>query len=139
MKKEYLEKAGAIIIREENGSKKVLLAHRSRGFNDWSFPKGHIEAGETPEVTAKREVMEETGLDIELLEELPPIVYKSNEGTVKQYTFLAHEKGGKLQNNDENDKLAWMTYENARGTLSYPNLQVLLDNAIIRKPNLAST
>ena len=51
---------GAVII--EDG--KVLLVYQHNGL--WSFPKGHIEPGETEAETAEREVEEETGLDIEL-------------------------------------------------------------------------
>lgn len=49
---------GAIVI--ENG--KVLLVHQTNGL--WSFPKGHIEPGETEVETAIREVKEETALDV---------------------------------------------------------------------------
>ena len=41
----------------------VLLRHRFGGH--WSFPKGHVEAGETERQTALREVKEETGLTVE--------------------------------------------------------------------------
>ncbi len=42
----------------------VLLQHRGDS-NKWGFPSGAVELGETPEQTAKREVKEETGLEVE--------------------------------------------------------------------------
>ena len=55
-----------IIIRK---SGKVLLGLRigSHGANTWSFPGGHLEPDEAPEATAKREALEETGLEVDHL------------------------------------------------------------------------
>lgn len=121
-----IEKAGALIVRDNNGKKEVLLAHRARGFNDWSFPKGHVEVGESLEAAAKREVQEETGLKINLIKKLPDISYEYDEGPVLQTTFLAEVTGGTLKHNYENDKLEWMEVEKARKKLSYKNLKNLL-------------
>ncbi len=53
-----------------NDKEEVLLGLRiaSHGTGEWSFPGGHLEFGETVFETAKREVKEETGLDIEAFE-----------------------------------------------------------------------
>ena len=52
---------GAIIVSD---SGRILLIHQRKGH--WSFPKGHVESGETEEMTALREVKEEVGLDVRL-------------------------------------------------------------------------
>jgi len=54
--------AGAIVFN--NGS--ILLLQHAHG-DHWAYPKGHINANETEEQAAIREVKEETGIDIELL------------------------------------------------------------------------
>ena len=56
---------GAIVYRKYHGNTEILLIkHINSGH--WSFPKGHVEEGETEEETAKREIMEETGIDVNL-------------------------------------------------------------------------
>ena len=51
---------GAICYTREEGAPRVLvICHRYGGH--WAFPKGHVEAGESEEETAMREVREETG------------------------------------------------------------------------------
>jgi 8-oxo-dGTP pyrophosphatase MutT (NUDIX family) len=52
--------AGGVVFRLEHGQPFFLLIRDS--YQNWGFPKGHIEAGERPEAAAVREVTEETGL-----------------------------------------------------------------------------
>lgn len=56
---------GAVIYRERNGRREYLLLLQRRS-NTWSFPKGHMEAGESEEETAVREIREETGFEVSL-------------------------------------------------------------------------
>ena len=53
--------AGAILWRLEKGELKLAIIHRSR-YDDWSWPKGNIDKGETIAEAAVREIREETGL-----------------------------------------------------------------------------
>ena len=58
----YEKSCGAVIFRWEDGWKVLLIRHiKGRHI---SFPKGHMELGETESQTAEREVREETGLDV---------------------------------------------------------------------------
>jgi 8-oxo-dGTP pyrophosphatase MutT (NUDIX family) len=53
--------AGGIVVRREGERALYLLIRDS--YDNWGFPKGHVEPGEQPEDAAMREVREETGLD----------------------------------------------------------------------------
>ena len=56
---------GAVVFRNKNDNIQVLLIRHLNG-GHWAFPKGHVEKGETEEQTALREILEETGLAVEL-------------------------------------------------------------------------
>ena len=56
---------GALIVNNEG---KILLAKSPKWFDKYTLPGGHIEVGETMEQALKREVKEEVGLDVEVVE-----------------------------------------------------------------------
>ncbi|OIO04885.1 MAG: NUDIX hydrolase [Elusimicrobia bacterium CG_4_10_14_0_2_um_filter_56_8] len=60
--------AGGIIF--EGGNVLLILARNLKGEKVWTFPKGHLEPGETPEQAAVREVAEETGWACEIKSDL---------------------------------------------------------------------
>lgn len=62
----YERSCGAVVCRRINGEIRLLLIKNSRSAH-WGFPKGHMERGETPEQTARREVLEETGIHIDII------------------------------------------------------------------------
>lgn len=123
--KTYFEKAGAIIVRVNEGKPEVLLEYRGRnGFEDWSFPKGGMDEDETPEETAKREVKEETGLEIEIIKVLPTIFYSNeHDGEVRQYMFLAKPKSDCIIPETSLDKVEWTQFDKAVSKLTYRNLK----------------
>jgi 8-oxo-dGTP pyrophosphatase MutT (NUDIX family) len=88
--------AGAIILREMEGKLKIGLAQHARAAESWVLPKGHVEAGETIEQAALREIYEETGLDnVQLIKHLGTILRESTKsnGDVEEKTihlFLAY-------------------------------------------------
>jgi 8-oxo-dGTP pyrophosphatase MutT (NUDIX family) len=60
---QYEKSCGAIVYRKYHGNLEVLLIkHINSGH--WSFPKGHVEKGETEIETAMREIKEETSIDV---------------------------------------------------------------------------
>ena len=70
--------AGGIVVRDG----RVLVVHRPR-YDDWSLPKGKLDAGESWESAAVREVEEETGLRCALGPELTPTSYRDNKERFK--------------------------------------------------------
>ena len=63
--------AGGVVVRDG----RVLLVHRPK-YDDWTFPKGKAEEGESDEECAVREVAEETGLRCTLAQELGATEYR---------------------------------------------------------------
>lgn len=65
--KKYPRVGIGVMISNEKGEILLGLRHGSHGEGEWSFPGGHLEWGGTMEETARREVKEETGLEIRQL------------------------------------------------------------------------
>jgi 8-oxo-dGTP pyrophosphatase MutT (NUDIX family) len=111
--------AGGLVWRDAKDSVEVVLVHRPR-YSDWSFPKGKAESGETEEQTAWREVVEETGLDCVLGDELPHVTYRDNKGRSKIVRYwVMTVRGGEFEPNDEVDRIEWMSIERAARKLTY--------------------
>jgi 8-oxo-dGTP diphosphatase len=60
----------------------------------WEFPGGKMETQETPEACLKREMREETGLDVEIVSALEPITQRDDDITVVLHPFICHTAGG---------------------------------------------
>ena len=85
--------AGGVPVRQAGGDLEVLLVHRPR-YDDWTFPKGKAEPGESDVECALREVEEETGLRCELGRELPSTSYVDGKGRPKRVRYwLMHPDG----------------------------------------------
>lgn len=123
--------AGVVIRRHFDEGPRYLLL---RCYAYWDFPKGEVEAGEVPLDTARREVIEETGLrDLRFdwgdgYIETPPY----GRGKVARY-YLATSLFGEpyLPVNPalgfaEHQEFRWVTYEEALGLVN-PRLRVVLD------------
>jgi 8-oxo-dGTP pyrophosphatase MutT (NUDIX family) len=118
--------AGGVPIREAPEGRRVLVVHRPR-YDDWSFPKGKCEPGESDEACALREVREETGLVCALERELPSTSYRDSQGRPKLVRYWAlRVDGGELRFVHEVDDARWVTSAEAEALLTYErDLEVL--------------
>ena len=82
--------AGGLVTREVGDGVEVLVVHRPR-YDDWSFPKGKLDAGERDEDAAVREVEEETGFRCRLLDELGYRRYRDRKRRPKQVRYWRME------------------------------------------------
>lgn len=128
--KKIVYASGCIVFRREFSQLEVLLAHRPR-YDDWSFPKGKRDVGETDYECALREVEEEVGSKGVILAELTPIEYDLNAQKRKIVRFWIMEySSGKFKPNNEVDKIKWFSCSKAKDRLTYDRDRLLLKEFI---------
>jgi 8-oxo-dGTP diphosphatase len=122
---EVVQAAGGLVVRRLGGLLEIVVVHRPL-HQDWSFPKGKLEPGETFELAALREVREETGMACRLLRFLGHTEYVDRKGRPKAvaYWVMAAE-GGFFTPNSEVDELRWLGIGDATRLLSYSRDQEL--------------
>ena len=118
--------SGGVVYRRGPDGPTVALVHRPR-YDDWSFPKGKLDRGESWEEAALREVEEEIGLRCRLLDELSPTSYRDNKGRAKVVRYWLMEPiDGEFAPSDEVDEVRWLSPAEADELLSYERDRELL-------------
>ena len=122
---------GAIVYRKFHGNTEILLIkHINSGH--WSFPKGHVENGETEVETAKREIKEETSIDVIIDPTFrETVTYSPKKDTVKVVVyFLAKAKNVDfVPQEDEIAEIRWVDISYAANILSYENDRTIVTRA----------
>jgi len=123
--------SGGIAVRIEDGvAMAACIGRRNRaGRLEWCLPKGHIEAGETPEIAAVREVAEETGIESEIIQPLGTIDYwfTGDDRRVHKvvHHYLLEAKGGHITVENDPDQEAevakWIPVLSLARELAFPN------------------
>ncbi len=117
---------GLVRRRNEGGTVEILVVHRP-AYDDWSFPKGKLEAGESDEDAAIREVEEETGLVCALDRELARTSYRDARGRAKTVRYwLMTEVRGELRAANEIDDARFVSLAEAAALLTYARDRELL-------------
>ncbi|MFP5310575.1 MAG: polyphosphate kinase 1 [Actinomycetes bacterium] len=127
--------AGGVVLRRGEEDTEVLVVHRPR-YDDWSLPKGKLDPGESWEQAARREVLEETGVTVELGPELSAVHYTDRRGqpkTVRWWMMTPVAGAPRHREADaEIDAARWVTIARARTLLSYETDRRLLREALDR-------
>ena len=119
------------VILEKN---KVLLVQvkSMKGRKIWTFPKGHIEQGETPRQAALREVLEETGYKASIVKPLLKVRYAftlKGRYVRKVVQWYLMKKLGRIGKHDPSEILAinWVSINKAKEMVEYPSDKRLLE------------
>jgi 8-oxo-dGTP pyrophosphatase MutT (NUDIX family) len=133
--------AGGVVYRHNGAGTDIALIYRTR-HDDWSLPKGHIEAGESREQAALREIKEETGLDARILHPLGEAVYffrKKSGDLVRKtvYHYLMEALTTTLgKPNWEVTEARWVPIAEAQTLLSYEKDKEIVAKAIVELGNV---
>lgn len=119
--------AGGAVWRRAGRRVEVLVVHRPR-YDDWSLPKGKLEAGESFEQAARREVAEEAGVAVELGDELPSARYLDRKGRPKLVRYWAMRAVGDTswRPTAEVDARRWVALDEAEALLTYAHDRLLV-------------
>lgn len=127
----YEKSCGAVIFRRHSGNVEYLLIKNKKG-NNWGFPKGHMELYESERETAMREVKEETGLNVKLLDGFRTISEYHPKGRItKQVIFFVAEMTGEdvVIQKSEIERFIWADYSLAIKTFKFSNDKKVLAQA----------
>lgn len=122
---------GALVYAFHEQTLQLLIIRHKMG-GHWSFPKGHIERGETEHQTALREVREETGLHIQIIGDFRrQVTYSPKPGVSKDVVyFLGYTEDCRtVRQVEEISELRWVELAKASQFLTYENDQLLLSAA----------
>lgn len=127
--------AGGIVVKGEKENLRILLI-KDR-FGHWTWPKGHIEKGETPPQAALREIREETGLGtLEIIKEIGRQEYWFTQDEKKifktVYVFIVKTLKNeelKIQTSEIQDA-RWYSPKDALKTIEYEGSRQLLEKGI---------
>jgi 8-oxo-dGTP pyrophosphatase MutT (NUDIX family) len=130
--------AGGVVVRmgeAAGGSRPLFLIIRD-SYDNWGFPKGHVEDGEHPEAAAVREVSEETGLaDLTIRSSIDTIdwYFRFRGRLIHKvchfYLMVTELADTSPQRSEGITACRWELYEDAAQLLSYANARDVLRRA----------
>ncbi len=122
--------AGGFVLAQDGSLRVALIGRETRsGRIDWCVPKGHPEGEENHEQAAIREIAEETGLEVVIIERLGDIKYEFSAGnkliSKTVHHFLMRQVGGYLtvENDPQQEAVdvQWFEIDNLQETLAHEN------------------
>ena len=134
--------AGIVLFHVVGGERRYLLVRSALTRRPiWEFPKGGVEAGETDEVAAERELQEEAGVRaedyrvIDGFEEEERYVFTQGKGEARTLIvkrvvyFLAESNTDAVTISHEAEAYRWAPYDEAYRLLRFPGKRAVLERA----------
>ena len=122
-----LTHAGGVVFRGD-ADRRVLLVRAKPAPHDWVLPKGHIDAGETPEQTARREVREEAGVDAEPLRQVGTLEFDTPSGKHVRSAFYLMRFVGSVTPHERRET-RWATINEALALVQFDDTRALIEQA----------
>jgi 8-oxo-dGTP pyrophosphatase MutT (NUDIX family) len=127
--------AGGVVVRGEQLLAIVPTRRAADGSRVLGLPKGHIDHGESQLQAAIREVREETGVEVELMEELGEVRYWYSRGgraVAKSVVFylFRYQSGDPADHDDEVEDARWIELREAQRTLTYEGEREMVARAL---------
>jgi ADP-ribose pyrophosphatase YjhB (NUDIX family) len=125
--------SGGIIFRrnKQNNQLEILLIQDAK--NRWTIPKGHVEEGEEPKDTAKREIQEETGLkEMRVMNWLGKVNFRYRRGhtlvLMTMHIYLVQGQGNTndLSGEDWLNDIKWLPAQEAMDKIAYEDIGKLI-------------
>ena len=130
---------GALVVRREEDNYYILMIRHKAGGNR-SFPKGHMEEGETEYETALREVMEETSSRIAIVSDFrSTVTYRPSPGVMKEVVyFLAFTTNADIKAREgEIAEVEWIPLDRAEACLAHENDKTVFRAAMERMQRMS--
>ena len=124
----HLVSVAAMVYNEEG---KILLVNSP--WRGWEYPGGLIEPGETFEAALRREIREESGVEVEI--ERFVGICKNVERNIVNIDFVCRYAGGQLTTSEESTEVAWFTPEEAMEAITFPLTKKRLANMLSMDKN----
>ncbi len=133
MSAEQEKSVGCIVYKLSDSGRPSFLVVKDMAHGNWGFPKGHMESGESEKETAKREVKEEVGLDIDIENGFrEEISYELKNGTTKQVVYFLAKVNVDAEvayTDGEIEDHRWLSMYEAIGRVTFVNAALLVQKA----------
>ena len=131
MSTELEESFGGVVVRDGD----VLVITPTGRPQIATLPKGGPREGESPWVTATREVREETGVEARIVERLGDVRYRYRRGGVRVFKTVGfylcdYVSGDTADHDHEVEEARWVPLERARTELTYPGEREMIERAL---------
>jgi 8-oxo-dGTP pyrophosphatase MutT (NUDIX family) len=125
--------SGGIIFRRNKKTNQLEILLIQDAKNRWTIPKGHVEEGEEPKDTAKREIQEETGLqEMKVMNWLGKVNFRYRRGhtlvLMTMHIYLVQGQGDtdKLSGEDWLSDIKWLPAQDAMDKIAYEDIGKLI-------------
>lgn len=129
MSRPVVRAAGGVVWRQDPDGRRIAVVHRPPPRDDWSLPKGKLDAGERHRDAAVREVWEETGLRCALGTPLGEVRYDTPHGEDKRvrYWEMTVLRDDGFTPGSEVDALRWVLLDEVDGLVSWSSDRRVLE------------